>query len=107
MSFSTAVPSIETARLRLRSHQLEDFAPSVAMWSDPAVYRYISGKPSTPQQVWSRLLGYTGHWTLLGFGYWVVEEKATGTFLGEVGFADFKRDIEPSIAGIPEIGWVL
>ena len=39
--------------------------------------------------------------------YWVVEDRHTGWFLGEVGFADFKRDITPSLDGLPEIGWVL
>jgi hypothetical protein len=34
---------------------------------------------------------YIGHWALMGFGYWVIEEKATGEFVGDVGFADFKR----------------
>jgi len=42
----------------------------------------------------------------MGFGYWVVEDKATGAFLGEGGFADFKRDMEPAIE-VPEIGWAL
>jgi RimJ/RimL family protein N-acetyltransferase len=44
---------------------------------------------------------------LLGFGVWVAEEKATGDFVGEIGFADYKRDLEPSLEGTPEIGWVL
>jgi RimJ/RimL family protein N-acetyltransferase len=52
------------------------------------------------------LLRYVGHWALLGFGYWVVEEKTTGSFIGEIGFADYKRDIEPSLQGLPEIGWI-
>jgi RimJ/RimL family protein N-acetyltransferase len=43
---------------------------------------------------------------MLGFGYWAVREKQTDTFLGEVGFADYKRDVKPSLKGIPEIGWV-
>jgi RimJ/RimL family protein N-acetyltransferase len=75
------------------------------MWGDPAVTRFISGKPSTLQQTWSRILTYVGHWSLLGFGYWAVEEKSSGTFVGELGFADFKRDLEPSLAGVPELGW--
>ena len=37
----------------------------------------------------------------------MVEEKATATPVGEIGFADYKRDMEPSLKGIPEIGWVL
>jgi RimJ/RimL family protein N-acetyltransferase len=53
------------------------------------------------------LLGYVGHWAVMGFGYWVAEEKATGNFVGEIGFADYKRDLEPSLKGVPEIGWVL
>lgn len=43
----------------------------------------------------------------MGFGYWVVEEKASGEFVGEVGFADFKRDIAPSMRGSPELGFAL
>jgi RimJ/RimL family protein N-acetyltransferase len=52
-------------------------------------------------------LRYVGHWSWLGFGYWLVEEKTSGQFVGEVGFADYKREIEPSIDDVPEIGWVL
>ncbi len=100
-------PVIETARLRLRAHRLEDFEDSFAMWSDPVVTRFIGGKPSTEQQAWSRLLGYAGHWVLMGFGYWAVEEKATGRFAGELGFANFKRDIAASMRDVPELGWAL
>jgi RimJ/RimL family protein N-acetyltransferase len=103
----TAVPTLETERLLLRAHRLDDFAASLATWSDPLVTRFIGGKPSTEQQVWSRLLGYAGHWSLLGFGYWALEEKATGRFAGELGFADFRRDIAPSMRGVPELGWAL
>ena len=107
-SFSTAVqvPIFETERLKLRGHRLEDFTHSAAMWADPRVTQHIGGKPLTEEESWTRFLRYVGHWSLLGFGYWVVEEKTTGNFLGEVGFSDYKRDIEPSLKGVPEIGWV-
>jgi RimJ/RimL family protein N-acetyltransferase len=78
-----------------------------AMWADPAVTRYIGGKPLTEEESWTKFLRYAGHWQLLGFGYWAVEEKATGNFVGELGFADYKRDLQPSLNGAPEIGWVL
>jgi len=109
MTISTQlqIPTLETARLRLRGHQHEDFPQLAAMWSEPEVFRYISGKPSTEQQSWARLLNYLGHWSLMGFGYWAVQEKATGRFIGEAGFADFKREMSPSIKGIPELGWAL
>jgi len=99
-------PLLETGRLRLRGHRLEDFPACAAMWADPVVTRYIGGKPQTEEESWARLLRYAGHWTLLGFGYWVVEEKATGSFIGEIGFADYRRDLQPSMHGVPEIGWV-
>jgi RimJ/RimL family protein N-acetyltransferase len=101
------VPTVETQRLRMRGHRLDDFNHSLAMWSDPAVVRYTTGKPQTREDVWMRTLRYAGLWAFLGYGYWAVEEKATGAFVGEMGFADFRREIEPSLDGMPEIGWVL
>lgn len=101
------VPILETQRLRLRRHHLGDFAEMAAMWADPNVTKQIRDQPFTLEESWARLLRYVGHWVLLGFGYWIVEHKLTGKFLGEVGFADSKRDLNPSIEGIPEIGWVL
>ena len=106
-SFVVEVPVLETARLRLRGHRLADFAASAAMWADGGVTRHIGGKPFSEEESWTRFLRYSGHWAVLGFGYWVAEEKATGNFVGEVGFADYKRDLQPSLKGIPEIGWVL
>src|ERR1700685_876043 len=107
-SFHSAaqVPVLETERLKLRGHCLADSPASGAMWADPVVTRHIGGRPLSGEEAWSRLLRYVGHWALLGFGYWVVAEKTTGSFVGEIGFADYKRDIEPSLHGMPEIGWI-
>lgn len=96
-----------TKRTRMRRHTLGDFDQSAALWSNPDVVRYISGKPSTRSESWSRLLRYIGHWQALSFGYWVVEDRITGQFLGEVGLADYKRDMTPSLEPWPEIGWAL
>jgi RimJ/RimL family protein N-acetyltransferase len=101
------IPILETERLILRGHRLNDFAACAAMWADPIVTRHIGGKPLTEEESWARLHRYVGHWTLLGFGYWVVEEKASGKFAGEVGFADLKRGLEGPMKDAPEIGWVL
>ncbi|HLK63167.1 MAG TPA: GNAT family N-acetyltransferase [Bryobacteraceae bacterium] len=102
----SSAPLIETERLRLRGHRVTDFDACLAMWTDPLVVRYIGGRAFTGEEVWTRLLRYVGHWSWVGYGYWAVEDKS-GHFLGDVGFADFKREIEPSIQGIPELGWVL
>jgi RimJ/RimL family protein N-acetyltransferase len=104
---SLDVPIIETERLRLRGHRMEDFVSSAAMWADPKVTCHLGVNPLTEEDAWTRFLRYIGHWSLMGFGYWVVEEKATGNFVGEIGFADYKRDLVPSLNGTPEIGWVL
>jgi RimJ/RimL family protein N-acetyltransferase len=103
----TALPTIDTERLTLRVHRVEDFSDSAAMWGDPNVMRYIGGRTLSTEEVWTRLLRYAGHWSLMGFGYWVIREKASGRFAGEVGFADYKRDLKPSLEGAPEIGWSL
>jgi RimJ/RimL family protein N-acetyltransferase len=81
----TTIERIETHRLILREHTLEDFDALHAMWSEPAVCRHIIGRPSTREEAWSRLLRYSGHWRLLGYGYWAVEERVTGDFVGEMG----------------------
>ncbi|HEX8658092.1 MAG TPA: GNAT family N-acetyltransferase [Hymenobacter sp.] len=102
-----AVPVLETARLLLRGYRADDYAPWVAMWQHPDYYRYFRPDPLPNEEVWKVLLRGAGHWVLMGYGFWAVEEKATGQFIGAVGFADLKRDIEPPIGEAPEIGWVL
>jgi RimJ/RimL family protein N-acetyltransferase len=77
------------------------------MWSDPIVTRYIGGQALSAEEVWVQLLRYAGGWALLGYGFWVVQDRATGAFMGEVGFHDLRRDTRPSFAGTPEMGWAL
>jgi RimJ/RimL family protein N-acetyltransferase len=40
MALMGQVPVIETERLKLRGHQLDDFAVYAAMWADPIVTRH-------------------------------------------------------------------
>jgi RimJ/RimL family protein N-acetyltransferase len=103
----TQAPALQTERLKLRAHQLADFPSLAAMWADPLVTRHIGGKPATSEESWTRLLRYAGHWALLGFGYWALEEKSTGFYAGETGFADYKRILDTPLKQAPEIGWVI
>jgi len=98
---------IETERLVLDLHSRDDFPDMADMWADPDTVRFIGGRVGTRQDAWMRLLRYRGLWPLLGYGYWAVRDKASGRFAGELGFADFGRDLTPNISGIPEAGWVL
>jgi RimJ/RimL family protein N-acetyltransferase len=102
-----SAPPIDTARLTLRGHKAGDIDESAALWADPMVVRHIGGRPFSREESWTRLLRYAGHWALLGFGYWVVRERSSGRFVGEVGLADYRRDLVPAIEGTPEAGWVL
>jgi len=100
------IPVLETARLTLRGHGAADLDDSFALWSDPEVVRHISATPSTREQVWARVQRYVGHWALAGYGFWQVRERATDRFVGEVGMADFKREMAIALDA-PEAGWVL
>ena len=46
-------------------------------------------------------------WALLGFGYWVAREREGGAFVGELGLADFRRELDPPFGAVPEAGWAL
>lgn len=99
---------IETERLLLRRHTLADYEPAYAIYSDPNVVRHIGdGKPATRQDVWFRLLRFVGHWQLLGYGLFAVIEKETGRFVGEVGFADFKRGLGDEFDPYREAAWIM
>ncbi len=101
------IPVLETPRLVLRAHRATDYAACCAMWADPLVTRFIGGRASTPQQTWQRMLAYAGHWAFMAYGYWAIEEKISQDFAGEIGFADFKREIAASMQNTPEIGFAI
>ncbi|EKT63045.1 GNAT family N-acetyltransferase [Providencia burhodogranariea] len=104
---SGIIPQIETERLILSGHQQSDFSALTQLWATESMVRHIGGSPSTERDSWMRMLAYIGLWPLLGFGYWAVREKETGSYVGDLGFADFHRVIQPAIKGIPEAGWVI
>lgn len=97
---------LETERLVLRPHTIADFEGCLALWRDPGVVAAITGRAATEEDVWTRVLRYIGHWAALGYGYWAFIEKATGDYVGQGGFADFKREMHPPLE-TPESGWAL
>jgi RimJ/RimL family protein N-acetyltransferase len=107
MTANSMPPTIETDRLMLKPHARADFEESVAMWADAGVTRHIGGKPFSREESWARLLRYAGLWALLGYGYWVVRDRRTGRFVGEVGFGNFHRELDPPFGDAPEAGWAL
>jgi len=100
-------PVLETPRLRLRPFRATDLDVQAATMTDPEVYRHLGGVAATREETWRKILGSPGLWALLGYGYWVAERREDGAYLGQIGFADFKRDMIPGIEGIPEMGWIM
>ncbi len=100
-------PVLETARLLLRSINPADFPTHLAMAREPAFHRYLSAEPLSAEEHWKMLLRSVGHWAMLGYGFWAIEEKATGAYIGGVGYLHLKREIVPEIGDTPEVGWVL
>lgn len=101
------IPIVETERLVLRDHRLSDFDAYCAMRTDPVVTRFIGGRASTRDETWIRFLRHAGMWHHIGFGFWAIEEKASGKLIGEAGFHDLKRDLQPNLEGTLEAGWAL
>jgi RimJ/RimL family protein N-acetyltransferase len=98
---------LTTPRLTLSVHGLKDFGDCAALWADPDVVRFIGGRPFTSEEVWTRLLRYVGHWAAMGYGYWAIRERVSGRYVGEIGFGDFRRELEPPFGPSPEAGWAL
>lgn len=102
-----AIPTLDTPRLRLRTYRREDFEAYAALWAEPAVIRFIGGKPFSREAAWTRFLRQIGLWHHLGFGFFAIEDKETGALIGEAGFHDLHREFTPSIEGTMEAGWAL
>jgi RimJ/RimL family protein N-acetyltransferase len=92
---------LQTPRLILRMWRNEDFAAYEKMCADPDIMRYLGGRTFDRLEAWRHMAFLVGHWQLRGYGHWAVEEKASGKFVGRIGF------LNPE--GWPgfEIGWTL
>jgi RimJ/RimL family protein N-acetyltransferase len=101
------VRPIETARLRLRPYRTDDFDDFAEMWREPEVTRFIGGAPIAREASWARFLRHQGVWQTFGFGYFAIEDKATGAYVGECGYQDLRREVTPSLEGTMEAGWSL
>lgn len=74
----------ETEHLLLRQWRREDFDSYARYYADAELARFVGGSCDR-ETAWRKMAALAGHWALMGFGYWAVEEKATGDFAGCVG----------------------
>jgi RimJ/RimL family protein N-acetyltransferase len=94
---------LETPRLRMRPFTPDDLENFVLLGSDPEVMRYISNGVPRPREEAAVALGnLVEHWQTHAFGVWVLEDRATGQFLGRCGLR-----ILPAIGGEVELLYTL
>jgi RimJ/RimL family protein N-acetyltransferase len=98
-------PTLETERLILRHVRPSDIEYFADVHGDEEVSRHVGG-PKGREDAWRRALTGAGFWGVLGIGLWAVERRSDRETIGHVGFFDFQRDMEPSISGEPEMGWI-
>jgi len=93
------IPTLETERMFLRAMRQDDIDAEVEFFASER--SHFVGGPLERDQVWRAVAGMIGHWALRGFGFWALEEKATGRYLGRAGL--WYPDRWPE----REIGWTL
>jgi len=95
--FAFDIPTLRTDRLILRANRESDLdAVAAFMASDRS---HIIGGPRDRVDCWKMIAGNLGHWALRGYGFWTMEDAASGQPAGGVGFV-FREGWEE-----PELGW--
>jgi RimJ/RimL family protein N-acetyltransferase len=96
------IPTLTTDRLLLRPFRNDDLDAYAEIVADAEVVRYLAdGKPMDRSAAWRQMALIAGHWQLLGYGMWAVEERESGAFVGRIGF--FNPEGWPGF----ELGWLL
>ncbi len=93
------IPVLETERLILRSPKEADFEAEADFFASDRS-RFVGG-PIDRSIAWRVFSAYAGQWLLRGYGFWAIEDRASGAYLGRAGlwFPEGWPD--------REIGWAL
>lgn len=83
MTSTFTIPTLETERMILRAPCEADIAHEIAFYATDAA-RFVGG-PMAPHETWRAIATVLGHWALRGFGFWALEAKDGGAYLGRVG----------------------
>lgn len=91
-----------TERLRMRPFEAADADALFAVFSDPAVGRFVGGPHAERADSAALIARNRAHQDRVGYSLWAVEERASGVLVGEVGLQLLE------LAGPEtEIGWTL
>ncbi len=91
---------IQTDRLLLRLPEACDVPPMYEIHQDPEVMRFV-GKPGSITVAWRNVAMMIGHWQMLGYGMWIVVNRADGQVIGRAGL--WNEDGGPGL----ELGWLI
>ncbi|WP_344574501.1 GNAT family N-acetyltransferase [Streptomyces lunalinharesii] len=94
---------LHTDRLVLRQWRAADLAPWAAMNADPEVREHL-GDLLTREQSDASVARFQAEFDARGYGWWAVEVRATGEFIGFAGLDVVDDDLP--FTGV-EIGWRL
>ena len=94
------IPVLETERLILREWREADFEPLADFFADEANAHFVGGA-CDHEEAWGKMASFIGHWSLRGYGLWVLQGKADGAFKGWSGLS------YPVGFPEPELGWCL
>ncbi len=97
MMIASHAPLVETRDLLLRGYQEDDFEAMAAFGASERA-RFVGG-PQDRWSSWRAFLAGIGHWTLRGYGMWIVQHRETGCVAGRVGMIYNDGWHEP------ELGW--
>jgi RimJ/RimL family protein N-acetyltransferase len=93
---------IETERLILREiDPARDFEGWARAMADEDTVRYLGMPPMNRAQAWRSMALVIGHWAIRGYGFFSLEHKETGAWVGRVG------PWYPEGWPAPEIGWTI
>ncbi|WP_369776575.1 GNAT family N-acetyltransferase [Streptomyces sp. R33] len=97
------MPELRTDRLLLRRWRESDLEPWAAMNADPEVREHL-GELLTREQSDAAVALMQAEFDRRGFGWWALEARETGEFIGRVGLDEVGEDMP--FAGV-DIGWRL
>jgi len=106
--------ALATERLRLRRPVPGDATAAAELVTDPEVMRFLGGDVVPQERVGTVVERWIRRWEDNGIGFFVVERRADGAFLGRVGLSiwDVRSWTHATLAGAgryaqPELGWAL
>ncbi|QXT41364.1 GNAT family N-acetyltransferase [Gymnodinialimonas ceratoperidinii] len=80
----TPAPELASERLILRGPRREDLS-EFTRFVTSAPSMIAQGEAGTAADAWYAFLAGIGHWQWHGFGFFILEERATGRSVGRVG----------------------